>query len=139
VADAATPEPAAAPRGTVLVVEDERMVRDLVRRTLARAGYHVLEAVDGEAALALARAEDGPIDLLLTDVVMPRMGGRQLATRLQEERPGLRVLFMSGYASDAGDLHDLVLGAGDFLQKPFAPSRLLERVGALLAPGTVPG
>ncbi|MBK7784450.1 MAG: MASE1 domain-containing protein [Gemmatimonadetes bacterium] len=139
VLDAAAPEPAAAPRGTVLVVEDERMVRDLVRRTLARAGYQVLEAADGEAALALARTEPGTIDLLLTDVVMPRLGGRQLAARLQAERPGLRVLFMSGYASDAGDLHDLVLGAGDFLQKPFAPSRLLERVGALLAPGTVPG
>jgi len=132
-------EPAAAPRGTVLVVEDERMVRDLVRRTLARVGYQVLEAVDGEAALALARATSGPIDLLLTDVVMPRLGGRELATRLQAERPGLRVLFMSGYASDVGELQHLVSGAGDFLQKPFAPSRLLERVGALLAPGTVPG
>jgi DNA-binding response OmpR family regulator len=122
---------------TVLVVEDERLVRDLVRRTLTRAGYVVLAAEDGVAALDLARAHRGEIDLLVTDVVMPRMGGRELADRLTTDRAGLRVLFMSGYASDARDLSGATGGSGEFLQKPFAPSGLLERVGALLSPGRV--
>jgi CheY-like chemotaxis protein len=122
---------------TVLLVEDERVVRDLARRTLARAGYRVLEASDGEEALEVSRRHPGPIDLVVSDVVMPRMGGRALVARLLAERPGLRVLFMSGYPNDAGDLREVTGAAGNFLQKPFAPSQLLARASGLLSPGRV--
>jgi nitrogen-specific signal transduction histidine kinase len=122
---------------TVLLVEDERVVRDLARRTLARAGYRVLEASDGEEALEVSRRHPGPIDLVVSDVVMPRMGGRALVACLLAERPGLRVLFMSGYPNDAGDLREVTGATGDFLQKPFAPSQLLARASGLLSPGRV--
>jgi PAS domain S-box-containing protein len=128
------PAPAAAPtRGTVLVVEDEPALRDLLAETLSRAGCTVLSAGDGEAALEVARRSDGALDLLLTDVVMPRMGGRELVARLAAERPGLRVLMISGYAWGPPDWTPPDGARVAFLQKPFAPSTLLERVRACLA------
>ncbi|MBK8004510.1 MAG: response regulator [Gemmatimonadetes bacterium] len=130
---AAAAPPARPRRARALIAEDEPMVRDLVRRTLARAGFEVSEAQDGVDALALARQLPGPIDLLVTDVVMPRMGGRELAAALQGERPGLRVLFMSGYATDAGPRPGPPTPDSAFLQKPFAPAGLLREVDALLA------
>jgi CheY-like chemotaxis protein len=128
------PLPAAGgPRdGTVLVVEDEPGVRALVCRTLEREGCTVLAATDGEAALETALTHAGPIDLVVTDVVMPRLGGRELAARLIASRPGLRFLFISGYADDVRALHDFDVPAGAFLPKPFAPEQLVERVRALL-------
>ncbi len=118
---------------TVLLAEDEPVVRDLVRRVLVQAGYHVLDAFDGAHALEVSRSHDGAIDLVVTDVVMPRMGGRELADQLLTERPGLRVLFISGYANEARDLRELAGGAGEFLQKPFPPRDLVERVRVMLA------
>jgi CheY-like chemotaxis protein len=125
------------PRGdeTVLVVEDEAGLRALVGRVLRGRGYEVLEAVDGDEALGLAAAHDGPIHLLLTDVVMPGLGGRGLGEQLQEQRPEVRILYMSGHTEDAvvrsGVLHEKV----PFLQKPFLPRALARRVREVLDSG----
>ena len=106
---------------TVLVAEDDVVVRRLGRRTLERLGYAVIEARNGEEALELEKGHEGPIHLLLADVVMPGMSGPQLAERLLEARPGLRVVFMSGYAKEA----EGAVARGDaFLKKPFTPRRL---------------
>ncbi len=115
----------------VLVVEDEPGIRSLMRRILARDGYRVIEAANGEEALVAAAAHQGSIDLLLTDVVMPRMGGRELAERLCPLRPGLKVLYVSGYTSDAA-VHSFPEGAG-FLQKPFTLEALMAKVREVLA------
>ena len=130
------PEHAAA---TIVFAEDEPEVRELTARVLEHAGYTVLAAADGQAALELCRQRHEPIDLLLTDVVMPRLGGRDLAARLLAERPGLRVLFISGYSDDAGDLRHMAGPAGDFLQKPFQPEQLVACVRRLLARGVAVG
>jgi signal transduction histidine kinase len=129
------PEPAAAEPGgdeTVLVVEDEDVVRLIVRETLERHGYAVLEARGGTEAIAVAEGHEGTIDLLLTDVVMPGMTGLELAGRLRTVRPGLRVLYMSGSteADVAGEL-ELRPGTG-FVEKPMTPSALARRVRAAL-------
>ncbi len=124
-----------APGGTVLVVEDEQGVRSLVCQLLQRDGYHVLEACDGETALELASAWTGPIDLVVTDLVMPRMGGREMATRLLRGRPGTNFLFISGYPDDPATAHEFA-GGGGFLNKPFAPEQLLQRVRDLSGPWT---
>lgn len=119
-------------RETVLVVEDEPMVRDLIRRVLETCGYEVLEALQGEEALRIADAHHGPIHLLLTDVVMPRMGGRELAERFRVQRPDAKILLMSGYTDDAGLRHGLAGLEASFLQKPFSPHILARTVGELL-------
>jgi signal transduction histidine kinase len=126
--------PAVAPRGveTVMLVEDEDGVRALGSRILERHGYTVIEARNGREALKLAREHVGNIDLLLTDVVMPEMGGKQLATTLFDRDNDLRVLFMSGYTdgdiSRRGELHPDTA----FLQKPFTAPGLLSRVREVL-------
>jgi PAS domain S-box-containing protein len=124
----------ASPRGTetVLLVEDEEAVRSLTRHVLRGNGYTVLEAVNGEEALRVAGRHEGAIHLVITDVVMPRLGGRELAERLSARHPDLRVLFVSGYTDDAvvrhGVLHDRV----NFLQKPFTPTVLAHKVREVL-------
>jgi CheY-like chemotaxis protein len=117
---------------TVLVVEDEDEVRHLARRVLENAGYQVLDAALPDDALQLAAQHDGGIDVLLTDVVMPHMGGRELAERLLAERPATRVMFMSGY-TDTAVIKQGVLEPGTvFLQKPFVPSQLTRMVRELI-------
>ncbi len=112
----------------ILVAEDEPIVRGLAQEILQDHGYRVLAANDGIQALEMARQHDGSIDLLLTDVVMPRMGGGELARRLQARRPEMRVLYMSGY-TDHFLLRQDWLGPGAaFLQKPFSPEGLARRV-----------
>jgi CheY-like chemotaxis protein len=135
---AASPSQAAASHGgTVLIAEDELSVREPVRRVLERFGYRVIEAADGGAALDLAEslaAEHGEsIDLLLTDVVMPGMSGRELARRLRQSQPAVRVLFMSGYSSEAVATHGMLAPDAAFLQKPFSVTELVERVRETLS------
>jgi PAS domain S-box-containing protein len=140
------PAEAAAPPGvpatlaagseTVLLVEDQDDLRDFAREVLAMAGYTVLEAAEPERAIALATGHPGPIDLLLTDVVMPQMSGRALAERLAPSRPGMKILYMTGYTDEA-IVHHGVLDPGTLLlTKPFTPDVLTRRVQAVLK-GTV--
>lgn len=124
---------------TVLVVEDERMVSDLIHRVLAGVGYKILEAHNGQEALELIASEDPErIDLVLTDIVMPQMGGQELVNRLKERWPSMKVLCMSGYADRAVAQHKILEQYDFFLQKPFTPGVLLERIEELLctAPDT---
>jgi two-component system cell cycle sensor histidine kinase/response regulator CckA len=122
-------EPAAlAGSETVLLVEDEESVRALSRSILKRYGYTVLEAGSGKGGLDVARDYPLPIHLLLTDVVMPEMGGTDLASRLETLRPGVRVLYMSGYTDDAVFRHGLLEKGRFFLQKPFTPENLARKV-----------
>ena len=117
---------------TVLVVEDEDVVRMLVCEMLERAGYRVLAAEGGEEALALAAAHDGPIDVLLTDVVMPGVSGQQLAARLMASRPEIRVLFISGYTEDAIANHGVLRPGTAFLEKPFGSAELARKLREVL-------
>jgi len=116
----------------VLVVEDEDAVRQLAQRVLARNGYEVLEARSAGDALLLAERHDGSIDLLLTDVVMPKLDGPRLAARLRERLPRLVVLFMSGYDEEEVARRRVAKDGGVLLQKPFTPRELLEAVRAAL-------
>jgi signal transduction histidine kinase/DNA-binding response OmpR family regulator len=134
---------AVAPRGseTVLLVEDEVGLRALGRRILQRLGYTVLEAGDGRAALRLAQRHRGPIDLLLTDVILPQMTGVELARQLSALRPGMRLLFVSGYPGDALGRHGVAEAGGRVLSKPFSPALLGRTVRDVLdaaAPGVPP-
>ncbi len=122
------------PRGseTILLVEDEPSVRGLAVQILRENGYRLLEAANGNEALRMAQEYAGEIHLLLTDVVMPQMGGKELANRLKTLRPGMKVLFTSGYTDDA-IVHHGVLNSGiDFLQKPFSPETLAQKVREIL-------
>jgi two-component system cell cycle sensor histidine kinase/response regulator CckA len=113
---------------TILVVEDSEPLQKLIQTTLRQSGRRVLIAADGEEALALARATDEPIDLLLTDVVMPRLGGADLAKQIVALRPGIRILYMSGYASDAVSDHGLLGEDALLLEKPFTLDKLVRTV-----------
>ncbi len=117
-------------REGVLFVEDEPALRRLGRRILERAGYRVLEAVDGEVALGILRANREAIDVLVTDVVMPRMSGGELARQARALQPSLPILFVSGHASDEGSRLDLE--ASTWLQKPFSADALLEKLRELI-------
>ena len=119
---------AAAGKETILLVEDEKAVRGLLHEVLSEAGYVVLQASSGVEALRVSRVHVGPVDLLLTDVVMPGMGGREVATVLSAERPGLRVLFASGYTAEAIARHGVLEEGTDLIHKPFTPDALLQRV-----------
>jgi len=137
VPEAATPrDPATAPAGgaeTILLVEDEEAVRTLTTRALTARGYTVLVAANGPDALRLAEPLAAPIHLLLTDVVMPEMSGRELTRRLTASRPGLRVLYMSGYSEEAIARHGVLDPGTAFLQKPFTPDALAWRVQEVLS------
>jgi PAS domain S-box-containing protein len=125
--------PVASPVGaggaeTVLLVEDESALRALMLRILADRGYRVLAAASGDEALSVEAGHEGPIDLLLTDVVMPGMSGSALAAELAARRPGLRILYMSGYTDDAVLRHGISHAETEFIQKPFTPEGLARRV-----------
>jgi PAS domain S-box-containing protein len=122
-------------RERILVVEDERPVRELLARSLRRFGYEVWEAEDGSRALDLLREERPELDLVITDVVMPNMGGRDLAAALHEQYPQLRVLLMSGYADGGAFSGGLVQPGEYFLQKPFTVESLTFKVRDVLDHG----
>ena len=117
---------------TILLVEDEESVRELVRITLVSRGYKVLEAEDGDAGLRVAESFKGDIDILITDVVMPGIGGRELAKKLLALRPGISVLFLSGYTEDAVITEAAPGPATAFLQKPFTLQNLAKKVREIL-------
>jgi PAS domain S-box-containing protein len=117
---------------TILFVEDEQSVRELVRDYLRGVGYRVLDAGDGIEALEIAAAHKGPIHILITDVVMPRLSGRDLAMKLSSERPGMKVLFISGYTDDTVVRHGVLEGGVAFLQKPFNLKALAEKIREVL-------
>jgi len=131
---AASPAAAVVPRGTetVLVVEDAAAVRAVTRQVLERQGYTILEAPNGEVALHVAAMHHGPIHLLLTDVVMPVLSGRQLAERLVQLRPETRVLYASGYTDDSIVRHGILEAGIAYLQKPFTPDGLARKVRDVL-------
>jgi DNA-binding NtrC family response regulator len=109
----------------VLVVEDENGVRDVVCAVLRMAGYRVLDAPGPKEALEMGRLHNGEIHLLVTDVVMPQMGGPELASVLKQTRPGLKVLYLSGYTENSIEQHGVLEPAVNFLQKPFEFEKLL--------------
>jgi signal transduction histidine kinase/CheY-like chemotaxis protein len=134
---AATPPTAApAPGGseTVLLVEDEPQLATLIARVLRKNGYTVLQAAQSEEALAILQSHGERIDLLLTDVVMPGMNGRELAERVKLERADIRVLFMSGYSDDAVLRHGVEAAIAHFLPKPFSMQTLTAKVREVLSP-----
>jgi CheY-like chemotaxis protein len=136
-AEAAEAQPANAPapavRGTetILLVEDDESVRTLAAQILGRNGYRVLAAASGEEALKLCESEPGTIDLALSDVILPLMNGRELSDRLRGLRPGLKVLYMSGYTDDVIAYRE-DLGDAAFLSKPFSPEVLVRKVRDVL-------
>jgi two-component system cell cycle sensor histidine kinase/response regulator CckA len=119
--------------GTILVVEDEEAVRYLACRVLRGNGYRVLEAGDPAAALQIVRDERQPIDLLVTDIVMPGMSGPALAERMVAGRPDLKVLYITGYAEEAIERQGALSAGGSLLQKPFTAHQLASRVSQALA------
>jgi two-component system, cell cycle sensor histidine kinase and response regulator CckA len=114
------------------LVEDEHSVRSLAAEALAQQGYRVIEAQEGVEALKVSAKHRGGIDLLVTDVVMPQMGGRELAELIRVCRPEIKVLFTSGYTDDAIVRHGVLQADMAFLQKPFSPQRLSSKVREVL-------
>ena len=120
---------------TILLVDDEQAVRSIVLRILRRSNYNVLEADSGEAALKIADEHQGRIDLVITDMFMPGLRGPEVVQRLAPKRPGLRALFMSGYADQ--DARTGVPAGANFLNKPFSGQELAAAVEAVLKGPTV--
>ena len=117
---------------TVLVVDDEPSVLRVASKVLRRAGYDILEALGGEEALRIADEFDGTIDLLLTDVVMPGLGGRELGERFSELHPRTSLLFMSGYTEDEVLLQGIRVAEVNYISKPFTVAGLREKVRQVL-------
>jgi len=132
-------QPEAAPRrgatagtATILLVDDESALRGLVKRVLERSGYTVLEAEHGVQAIERCASHDAQIDLVVSDLVMPMMGGRELATQLRTMRPNSRMLFVSGFTDDEVIRDGLLAPGSAYLQKPFTPAALVAKIGQLL-------
>jgi len=120
--------------GTILLVEDSDVVRAVIANMLENSGLTVIQASGGKEALALSRRGDAPIDLLLTDIVMPEMSGLELADRLERERPDMRILFMTGYAEEVV-VNEGILGKHrECIGKPFTGEQITKRVRTILFP-----
>jgi CheY-like chemotaxis protein len=117
---------------TVLLVEDDDAVRTLSRSVLEMSGYTVLEANGGRDALRICEQHGGPIQMVITDIVMPEMGGRILAQQVSALRPGIKVLYVSGYTDDTVIRHGVLEAGTAFLQKPFTPVALASKVRDVL-------
>jgi CheY-like chemotaxis protein len=135
-AASATPPSAGVARGseTILLVEDDDQVRRLVSRILEKHGYHVLDASTPREALRLANQRAQRLHLLITDVVMPQMNGRELAERVRALRPDVEILYMSGYSEHLLDKNGVLEAGLNFLPKPITPAALTQAVRALLDP-----
>ncbi|MFP4193257.1 MAG: PAS domain S-box protein, partial [Candidatus Hydrogenedentota bacterium] len=131
-AESETPSQAAGGSETVLLVEDEDAVREIMERTLTRHGYTVLTASSGPQALELAAHHEGPIHLLVTDIIMPGMSGYEVAKTLAERRPGLNILCVSGYPKNIIAEDGMLVSGAEYLEKPFTPAVLAERVRHIL-------
>ena len=140
-ADVVVPEVDDPPAGArvALLAEDEDLVRDLVRSVLKREGYRVHASRNGIEALEHLDRIEGPIDLLVTDLVMPRMSGRELADRVVEKQPNVQVVFISGYSEESADLGRRTRPGSAFVSKPFSPSELVEAVRAIAGGRREPG
>ena len=128
----ASPEESARGTETILLAEDDELVRRLAREVLEMYGYRVLEAANGGAALLICERHAGPIDLLVTDAIMPEMSGRELSERLSSLRPRMKVLYMSGYADTAVVQQGVLDEWANFIQKPFTPDALTRKVREIL-------
>ena len=117
---------------TILLVEDEDMVRELAVRILEEKGYKVLESSRGEKALEISKKHNKPIDLMITDIVMPGMGGKKLVQKIKQDRPRLKVLYISGYTDEIISQHGVLEEGTQFLQKPFLPQSFLTKIRELL-------
>jgi CheY-like chemotaxis protein len=125
-------EPRRGGRETVLFVEDEVALRDLIHRVLTNGGYTVLAAGDGQEALGLVEAHAGPIDIIVTDVIMPLMSGPELAARIRKRNPGVRLLYVSGYTSDQLRSQTELGADATLLPKPFTSDGLLRKIREVL-------
>ncbi len=121
---------------TILLVEDNEQLRELAALVLTARGYRVLSASSIEEVEAICKLERGKIDLLLTDVVMPRLSGTEIARYVAQRRPGIRVLYMSGYTADTTVHHGVLEQGVAFLQKPFTPATLATKVREVLDQST---
>jgi CheY-like chemotaxis protein len=128
----AAPE-SAATDGTILLVEDDDMVRSLAYEVLRQAGYRVIQAANGAEACELFSSDPASIDMLVTDVMMPGINGRELADRITNERPDIHVLFASGYDDSLIAEHDVLPAGVNFISKPYTPTTLRRKVGGILA------
>ena len=113
---------------TVLIIEDDDSLRKFAGTVLKQMGYNVLEAENGEDALTISKKHDGSIHLLITDVVMPKMSGRETAERMQPLYPQMKVIYMSGYTDNAIVHHGVLAPGLNFLEKPFTPDGLARKV-----------
>jgi len=127
--------PDANQKETILLIDDEQSVRTIVLKILRRARYNVLEAENGEAALKIAETHPGKIDLVITDMFMPGLRGPEVVERLAPKRPGIRALFMSGYADESARTG--VPAGANFLNKPFSGQELATAVEAVLKGPTI--
>jgi CheY-like chemotaxis protein len=136
--EAQAPEPSPGGHETVMLLEDEESLRMMIHEILAEAGYRVLDSDAPDAAFETARSHGGQIDLLLTDVILPHMSGRETATRLLAMRPGLKVVYMSGYTDQVMGQQGILEPHTHFLQKPFTAEGLLKKLREALDEPPVP-
>jgi CheY-like chemotaxis protein len=136
---ASAPRMASGSPATILLVEDEAALRGMMKRILERSGFLVLEAGHGAQALERCESHDGSIDLVVSDIVMPTMGGREMADRLRALRPHSRLLFVSGFTDDEVLQQGIILPESSYLQKPFSPAALVAKILEMLRdPGAGP-
>jgi len=124
--------PSRQPAASILLVEDNDNLRNLLQRTLEGAGFSVLSASDGAEAFRLCQQHDGAINLTVSDIVMPQLNGLQLTERIRAARPEMKFLFITGFAGEFPELRELIKNGGDILEKPFLPSELMAKAEKLL-------
>jgi CheY-like chemotaxis protein len=120
---------------TILIVEDNDNLRNLMQRTLEAVGFSVLTAADGAEGLRLCQEHDHAIDLLVSDLVMPRLNGIQLSEQVRASHPAMRLLFVTGFAGEFPEVHELIKVGATILEKPFLPSEFLRKVEDTLSQG----